>query len=1116
MNEFFEDENTQAVDLFQDPLDVSIEKYSDFKGDDVISSFGMQFNVVFKNFQFHSSRKFFQKEALQISTKDFQDCNFIFIQDLSKEENSNFFELLNQLSEDEMEEVDISTPVPINRNLKTQFDNMANNEGLTQEIFSLTEEDEAYFRETEEKYLNKLEKESCMNGNVNIEKVNNIQNQTDMMEDVSFGFQTGNGKKFEPSKEAKKKAEKFLKLNDLEEEDSSGFQTANGKQFKVSKEAKQKAEKILNIGNDVTKIDHDGFRTGNGKNFKISEKSKKKAEKFLELNFDDIIQDDIIEDNEGFQTGKGKKINISNDAKEKAKQFLGNIEEIEEESSSLFQTGNGKKFNISDDAKVKAKKMFNLDEEKEEEECGFQTGKGKKYTVSKEAKEKAEKFMNCENEDVIKESDIGGLFQTGNGKKFNISDDAKKKAKKILGNIEEIEEESSSLFQTGKGKKFNTSKESIEKAQKFLLQEVSSPKPFTPPPKPLEEKKRKTMSKGSPFKKPTLKKFKSPLLKNKKVMIEKEENKKVEEKNYQRIKIFEIKKKEKRKKLKDINEMFNQFEREDLNSFSWISSTISENFKFKKIKNEIKELMKEEWMNEEKEEYGYEEIKEILIKYGGNENMITNDWIKNHYRLIIWKLSSYEKRFPIQYQNYFSFFNCLKQMIYRYNLEIVEGKRSVIRKITEKDESSERYLILCISKIINDDFIELTDGWYFIFGKLDFELKNLLKLSKLKEGQKLKILNSKYSKQEEDGNHPLDIPINSRMISNNGCSIVGINNDDKIINPTHYLNLNINSIRISKWFEPLGLQMKLPFLISLNSIKSKGGIIPCIEVIVNRKYPNLFIGKSLNQTFRNVIRTQKSQDISQDLWKKKQSEKFENLKLKFEKDERNELNLLLKTPIKRCFNKIELCKRYYFSNDKESFFFSLSQKQQNIIKSDFENFKREKEKELFNLMQSEIQDQNNSFKMSQFFSIRVLDQKMNEKLITIWSPTLDSNEILKEGNIVRIFNLFPSDFNSNLESKKQTKYQLLKSSSKIEKSTHFIPRSIISFENLKSFHKNDEFDTIGIVFRIDKLSQYVKHIFVTNENNSFLMIELKESDSKEIHWSLQEFECYSFLNLNML
>ena len=100
-----------------------------------------------------------------------------------------------------------------------------------------------------------------------------------------------------------------------------------------------------------------------------------------------------------------------------------------------------------------------------------------------------------------------------------------------------------------------------------------------------------------------------------------------------------------------------------------------------------------------------------------------------------------------------------------------------------------------------------------------------------------------------------------------------------------------------------------------------------------------------------------------------------------------------------------------------------------------------------------------------------------------------------------------------MESKKQTRFQLLKSSKRIEKETHFIPRSIFSFEHLKSLKKNDEFDTVGVVFRVDKISPFIKHIFVTNENHSFLMIELKESETREIHWSVQQFECYSFLNL---
>jgi hypothetical protein len=105
----------------------------------------------------------------------------------------------------------------------------------------------------------------------------------------------------------------------------------------------------------------------------------------------------------------------------------------------------------------------------------------------------------------------------------------------------------------------------------------------------------------------------------------------------------------------------------------------------------------------------------------------------------------------------------------------------------------------------------------------------------------------------------------------------------------------------------------------------------------------------------------------------------------------------------------------------------------------------------------------------------------------------------------------PNQFNSNqLESKKNTKYQMLKKSIQ---NSFYIPRSLSSLSGLKSMKRNDEFDVVGIVFRIDIVSKFVKHTFITDENNNFLMIEMKETESREITWSVRELECYSFMNL---
>jgi len=122
-------------------------------------------------------------------------------------------------------------------------------------------------------------------------------------------------------------------------------------------------------------------------------------------------------------------------------------------------------------------------------------------------------------------------------------------------------------------------------------------------------------------------------------------------------------------------------------------------------------------------------------------SLISEGWIRNHYRWIIWKLACMEKRFPNELgRQCLNPANVLDQLKYRYDREIDKSQRSALRRIIEQDDTPAKTMILCISAIDSNPSatgLELTDGWYCIKAQIDPFLKNLADTGKICVGLKL-------------------------------------------------------------------------------------------------------------------------------------------------------------------------------------------------------------------------------------------------------------------------------------------------------------------------------------------------------------------------------------------
>lgn len=88
---------------------------------------------------------------------------------------------------------------------------------------------------------------------------------------------------------------------------------------------------------------------------------------------------------------------------------------------------------------------------------------------------------------------------------------------------------------------------------------------------------------------------------------------------------------------------------------------------------------------------------------GVDTKLISDEWICNHYRWIVWKLAAMEVAFPSQLAGRCLTPECVaSQLKYRYDREVDRSERSCLKKIFERDDVASRLMILCVAGIDRD------------------------------------------------------------------------------------------------------------------------------------------------------------------------------------------------------------------------------------------------------------------------------------------------------------------------------------------------------------------------------------------------------------------------------
>ncbi|NXD21135.1 BRCA2 protein, partial [Spelaeornis formosus] len=496
---------------------------------------------------------------------------------------------------------------------------------------------------------------------------------------------------------------------------------------------------------------------------------------------------------------------------------------------------------------------------------------------------------------------------------------------------------------------------------------------------------------------------------------------------------------------------------------------------------------------------------------GVDPNLITEAWVYNHYRWIVWKLAAMEVSFPHEFAN-----RCLTpemvllQLKYRYDLEVDKGKRSAIKKIMERDDAAGKTLVLCISKIIslntvvspsnsNKDteskkaaaLIEVTDGWYGIRALLDPPLKAFLDRRWLTVGQKI-IVHGAELVGPQNGCTPLEAP-------------------DSLM-----LKISANSTRRVRWHTKLGFHRDpTPFPLPLSSLYSEGGTVGCVDVVIQRTYPIQWMEKTSAGSY--IFRNSRAEEREAAKHAEDQQKKLEALFAKIQAEyEKHEERTSRRTPRSRIVTRqqihnlqdgAELYEAIQNSSDPGYMEGYLSDDQLKALKAykQLMNDKKQTQmqEQFKKALESAEQKETGCYKrdVSAVWRLYVVDYRKQEKhkgaVLSIWRPLPDVCSLLKEGARYRIFQLSVSqsrgraDSNIQLTAIKKTQYLQLSVSQKMLVQI-FFPRKALEFTSLldPSFQPPcAEVDLVGVVISVSRTG-FTTMVYLSDESYNLVAVKI--------------------------
>ncbi|NWX45505.1 BRCA2 protein, partial [Steatornis caripensis] len=497
---------------------------------------------------------------------------------------------------------------------------------------------------------------------------------------------------------------------------------------------------------------------------------------------------------------------------------------------------------------------------------------------------------------------------------------------------------------------------------------------------------------------------------------------------------------------------------------------------------------------------------------GVDPKLITEAWVYNHYRWIVWKLAAMEVSFPHKFAN-----RCLTpetvllQLKYRYDLEVDKSKRSAIKKIMERDDAAGKTLVLCISKIISLNtvvspssssknveskkavaVIEVTDGWYGIRALLDPPLKAFLHRRRLTVGQKI-IVHGAELVGSQNGCTPLEAP-------------------DSLM-----LKISANSTRCARWHAKLGFHWDpRPFPLPLSSLYSEGGAVGCIDVVIQRSYPIQWMEKTSagSYVFRNSRAEEREAAKHAENQQKKLEALFAKIQAEYEKHEERtsrrtpRSSIVTRQQIHNLQDGAELYEAIQNASDPGYMEGYLSEGQLKALNAHRQLMNDKKQfqiqEEFKKALESAEQEEHGCSKrdVSTVWKLCVVDYRNQEKhkgvILSIWRPLLDVCSLLKEGGRYRIYQLSTSQSkgrsdstNIQLTATKKTRYLQLPVSQEMLVQI-FCPRKALRFTSLSdpSFQPPcAEVDLVGVVVSVSRTG-FTTMVYLSDESSNLVAVKI--------------------------
>ncbi|KAI1893590.1 hypothetical protein AGOR_G00125290 [Albula goreensis] len=519
---------------------------------------------------------------------------------------------------------------------------------------------------------------------------------------------------------------------------------------------------------------------------------------------------------------------------------------------------------------------------------------------------------------------------------------------------------------------------------------------------------------------------------------------------------------------------------------------------------------------------GKEEFYRALCDTPGvDPKLISEGWLYNHYRWVVWKRASMERSFPsVMGSHCLTPEQVLLQLKYRYDIEVDQSRRSALRKIIERDDTPAKTLVVCVCGIVSTGsssaptptrpapsetktspgtnsrtgssafgIIWVTDGWYAIKAVLDAPLTAMLLKGRIPIGGKL-VAHGAELVGPQDACSPLEAP-------------------DSLM-----LKISANSTRRARWDTRLGFHSDpRPFRLPLSSLHKSGGLVGCVDIVVLRSYPTQWMEKKPGGVFifRNDRAEEREARRHADSKHKAMELLFTKIQTQFEKEQ--EAKTKGKRSRRLTNQEIEALQdgeELYEAVESDPVYLesSLNEQQLSMLNNYRQSLGQERQarlQERFQQALAEAQESEGSFPrrdVTPVWKLSICDftdqQSRIVYLLNIWRHSMELRSLLKEGCRYRVYQLATSEGKKRgssaviqLTATKKTQFQQVQASPQCV--PEFQPRVSVSFRALQGQGFSPlcgEVDIVGYVLSIAEKQGPSPILYLVDEHQEFASVRI--------------------------